>query len=101
MFLSKEDAQDNLPQLQKKMQTLRSELTTLLEHIGMDREQFDQFISDPRHFTGSDWYKINQELDKFKQSLDLINFSSSQEQLEKKREEMRAQSQWMRQRHTP
>jgi hypothetical protein len=99
MYLSKEDSQEDLPKLQKKMHTIQQELKALLDKLGMDRSQFDTFMSDPSHFTGADWNAICHEMEEFKKTLDLITFSSGKDELQKKREEMKAQSHWMSKRH--
>lgn len=99
MFLSKDESSEDFESLQTKMKKIRKDLEQLLDNVGMNRTEFDQFIKDPSHFKGSDWQKICQELDEFKKTLDLISFSKGKEQLEKKREELKAQSQWMSKRH--
>jgi hypothetical protein len=99
MFLSKEDPQEGLDGLLVKMKKFRKDLEKLLDNVGMNRSEFDQFIKDPSHFSGPDWQRICQEIDEFKKTIDLISFSSGKEELEKKREELKAQSQWMRKRH--
>lgn len=99
MFLSKEEYQDDLSALKKKMGALGSDLDSLLEKTGMNREEFDHFMSDPSHFTGADWHVISEQLDEFKQTLDLATFADSTDEMKKKREEMKAQSHWMSKRH--
>lgn len=100
MFLSKDDTHDDFSQLQKKMQNLNKDLKTLLDSLGMDRNQFDAFMADPSHFSGADWSAICQEMGEFKETLDLISFSTGKDELQKKRDELKAQSQWMSKRHT-